>query len=493
MKKIKNFIRIIVFIFLLFVVICASSVVLRRKDSDYKYSDFFKEAKESHIDVLFLGSSHVINGINPVVLYEDYGITSYNMGGHGSLLQASYWELIESLTVCTPKWVVVDAYMLEKNVQYLDSRAAFDSEDEVNTSIEQLHLNMDKWPLDKLKVAAINDLIEDNDVKNQFLFDFIVYHNRWKNLDRNDYATLTGNADENFLFGGELRYNVDLDVTTYPELTEADLLTEHTVGAEYLMKIIDECQRRGIGVAVTYLPFSAETKDKAAAVKAGEIAATYDVPYINMLELGIVDMQADLNDTGHLNATGAAKVSDYLGKWLMDTGDLADHRNDEEYEHWQNNVSEYKNELKSALLSEENLYNKINLLSMDEFGFVLYVNDDSGIFDDDSMKHLVENISGTDKIENSEGPYILIKDSQSGVSEASGEEILSGVVTALGTLTYQPVEHRFRFLYPAEDESINYLYDDSHIDEDIQLIIYDPESGEIISHEYYNSYGMEYR
>ena len=125
-KTLANVFKSIIFLILLSLAIAATVVIVKRKESDYKYTDFFNEAKKDHIDVLFMGSSHVINAINPVFLFEEYGITSYNMGGHGAMLQATYWELQQALEYCTPKWVVVDTYMLEKSIRYLDNREEFD-------------------------------------------------------------------------------------------------------------------------------------------------------------------------------------------------------------------------------------------------------------------------------------------------------------------------------------------------------------------------------
>jgi len=344
-KTLANVFKSIIFLILLSLAIAATVVIVKRKESDYKYTDFFNEVKKDHIDVLFMGSSHVINAINPVFLFEEYGITSYNMGGHGAMLQATYWELQQALEYCTPKWVVVDTYMLEKNIRYLDNREEFDDEDEVNTSVEQLHLNMDAWPLNNLKRQAIDDLIQDESVKKEFLYEFIIYHNRWKYLNESDFKTITGTADRNRLFGAEMRYQVELEPEQYPEVTEEDLLTEDTVGTEYLEKIIELCQERGIPVVLTYYPFAAETKDKAAAIRAGQIAESYDVPYINMLDLDVIDVYSDLNDHGHLNVVGSKKVTDYMGQWLSETGDLADHRGDDSYSYWQECVENFNEEL----------------------------------------------------------------------------------------------------------------------------------------------------
>ncbi|WP_029232792.1 hypothetical protein [Butyrivibrio sp. VCB2006] len=493
-KKILNLLVIALFVAVVSGCLYAAATVVRRKESNNKYADFFTQAEKGNIDVLFMGSSHVINGVNPASLYKDYGFTSYNMGGHGSVMQATYWELIEALDYCTPKWVVVDAYMLEKNYQYLDVMNENTPQEDIDSSIDQLHLNMDCWPLNRLKLAAISDLIQDKEIRKEFLFDFMVYHDRWNELTREDYDVLAGKNGGEGLFGGELRYEVELKPSTSPDPAEGEVLAEHTVGQEYLMKIIDECQRRGIGVLVTYLPFCPTTEDKIAANSAGVTAGMYGVPYINMLDLDIIDVYTDLNDTGHLNALGAKKVTDFLGNWLLENADLTDHRGQAGYEYYDECAARYADNMKSGAVNADELYTQLEMLSFGDVGSVVYFNQGSNAFSDDGVKELVSKMSGTDKIVNTQGPYIMINDAGSGnVYEACGEEMLDGVATAMGSMVYQPVEQRFRLLYAKENEEVNYLYDDDHIWYDVQVITYDKNSGEVLSHKYYRSYGSKYR
>ncbi len=491
--RITRLIKAILFILVLGICVLLVTMVVRRKDSSEKYADFFDQAKKGNIDVLFMGSSHVINGINPVNLYESYGYTSYNMGGHGSVMQATYWELIEALNYCQPKWVVVDAYMLEKDYQYLDVMYDNTSESERSSSIEQLHLNMDAWPLDKLKIAAISDLISDKDIRKEFLFDFIVYHSRWNELGKRDFAVLSGDDNSSKMFGAQMRYEVDKSATVYADPEPEQGLSTHTVGQEYLMKIIDECQRRGIGILVTYLPFCATTEDKMAAKSAGDIAGMYEAPYINMLNADIIDIYTDLNDPGHLNALGAKKVTEYLGEWLYENGGMTDHRGDAAYSYYDDCALRFNDEIVFLSSDGYNLYQQLEMLAMDNVSSIVYINQGSGALEDGNTKRLIKRISGTDKIEATGGPYILINDLESGKKyEAADGEMIDGASTTIGTMVYQPVEQLFRFLYAKENEEINYLYDDQHVWHDIQIITYDKFSGEILSHVYYKTYGHEY-
>ncbi len=490
---VKNLIKSILFLAALLICIFVATVVVRRKDSAFKYDDFFDKAAKNQIDVLFIGSSHVINGINPTVLFEEYGITSYNMGGHGSVMQATYWELMEALQYCKPKYVVVDTFLLQKDYQYLDVMYEDSSEDDRRTSVDQLHLNMDVWPLNDLKIAAVKDLIKDKDIQKEFLFDFIKYHGRWDELDHNDYKALTGTEERNNLFGAEMRYGMELTPGIYPNPEDSDGLGGDTVGEDYLRRIIDECQKNDIGIIVTFLTCSATTDDKRATDSARIISEEYDVPFFNMQELGVVDLYTDLNDTGHMNAMGAMKATRFVGDILSKDEDMVDHRGDDAYRDWQEKSDAFYRNIYELAVSSDNIYQQLNYLSSGDVSAVLYINDESQAFRDSQIQRLIHNFTKTPKIYHTDGPYIMINDVRSGKTyEASEAESLDGIETSLGTMHYQPVEHLFRLLYSDEDPDTNYLYDDSKIDYDIQIITYDNDTGEVLSHEYYRSYGCDY-
>ncbi|MBP3784337.1 MAG: hypothetical protein J6I68_13920 [Butyrivibrio sp.] len=487
-----NILKVLAFVCVASLCVYGASVVLRDKDSEYKYADFFDWADQ--IDVLFVGSSHVINAMNPAVLYGEYGITSYNMGGHGSIMQSTYWELIEALQYCEPKCVVVDTYMLQKDYKYLDEMDDSYSDEDRASSIAQLHLNMDCWPLDKLKIAAVNDLIKDEEIRKQFLVPFYVYHHRWDVLKSNDYKTLMGDGERSSLFGAEMRYGIELTPGIYPAPEDSNGLGGDTIGEEYLRKIIDECQRRGIDVIVTFLTCSASTEDKRAVDSAKIICDAYDVPLVNMQEMGVVDLYTDLNDTGHMNANGSIKATKCIGEAIAELGRCQDHRGDPAYEYWQEKTGEFYHDIYDMAVSSDSVYQQLNYLAgAESVSSIIYINDGSQAFGDNEMQRLIHNFTGTPQIYHTDGPYILINDVAKGkVYEASGTDSLDGIDIGLGTIHYQPVEHLFRLFYTDEDPETNLLYDDTKTDYDIQIITYDAESGEILSHNYFKSYGSNY-
>lgn len=68
---------------------------MMRKISYWGYADFYSD--KGDYDVLFLGSSTMNMGISPMELWNDYGITSYNMADDAQRLPVDYWVLKNAL------------------------------------------------------------------------------------------------------------------------------------------------------------------------------------------------------------------------------------------------------------------------------------------------------------------------------------------------------------------------------------------------------------
>lgn len=65
--------------------------------------------------MLFMGTSHVLNAVYPMELWNDYGIVSYNFGGHGNYLPTTYCIMKNALEYTTPKLMVIDCFFLGQN------------------------------------------------------------------------------------------------------------------------------------------------------------------------------------------------------------------------------------------------------------------------------------------------------------------------------------------------------------------------------------------
>lgn len=364
--------------------------ILEEKSSAMKYHDFFSQKED--FDVLFLGTSRVINGIFPMELWKDYGIVSYNLGGHQNELATSYWVMENALNHTTPEVVVVDCFCLSSNIK-------------TSENFSFVHLSLDAFPLNLTKISAAKDLLNDPVIEERIaagtiqgrgtedrsiwgiLWNFSVYHSRWNELRQVDFD-LTGSLEK----GAETRIGIEIPLT--PDQVQSDeILQENTVGAEYIRKIIESCDSKGIDVLLIYLPsptpYSTQIQEASAAQK---IAEEYGVNYINFMESDTINYNTDCYDsTTHLNPSGARKVTDYLGQYIMDHYSVADQRTNSDYSEWQEDYQQYAEFKLSNLKNQQSLDDYLMLLADKNFKAVIEINNPD-IWNSNYYCHLFENL-----------------------------------------------------------------------------------------------------
>lgn len=409
------------------IVICLTAAILagltsitERKNSLEKYMQFFEQ--EADFDVLFMGSSKVINSILPMELWKDYGIISYNMGGHGNTIPISYWVLRNALDYTTPKCVVLDCYGSDWNGR-------------INDNFHYAHLSFDAFPLSTTKIQAVLDLINPDKVEDghakrmELLWNFSTYHSRWNELDRNDFF-----PHFTYQKGAEPRANVSIPAAM-AEVSPEQKNTEETNGIRYLKKTIELCQERGIDVILTHMPYPASESDQIAANTVADIARQYGVEYLNFLTMDVVDYQTDLHDPdSHLNPSGAFKITDHMGKLLSERYKIPDQRENPAYQSWYEDAEMYRQEKHSQFEDATCAWNYWMLLSDDDFSFLAELSEND-LQKDDVLAKLLRNAGISP--ENVQGRCIIAANRNTGtVTFTQYETLLQGPAeTALGTLT----------------------------------------------------------
>lgn len=346
-----RFAEAIIFCALLFGMLSAVTSIVTRKASIVRFKPFFEKAQEC--DVLFVGDSHMVNAVFPMELWEDYGITAYNIAGYGNTIPVSYWTLINALDYASPRVVVVGIKDVEKNHKLTGSSS-------------DVHTAFDCYPLSINKIRAIEDLMDDPqamddegnryvDMKWEYYFPLAKYHSRWRELTKEDFAIQVNRQK-----GSDMAIAV-ADPDDYDIIDEDRALDEYGVGFEYLRKIIETCQNRGIDVLLTHLPYPSDPDDQMAANTVGVIAQEYGIGFVDFVNLDqVVDYETDCYDAdSHLNPSGAQKVTDYLGRYLVDHYGLEDRRQEESYASWHEDYEAYKqfkfDRLKERTTLEETL------------------------------------------------------------------------------------------------------------------------------------------
>ena len=350
-QKLSRIISCVIFVILLFLCIAKCADLLEYKEARKKYTPFYES--KTNFDVVFLGTSHMWNHVLPMEMWDEYGIASYNWGYSNCTPAENYYIIQDIVNYTSPKVVVLDAYGL---VEYNSNGNGKYKTDR----IEQQHVQFDSFPIwSRSKLAASRDVFDDYKNNEDFIWNFIMYHNRWNELDKNDFEPeIYTEKGSHFLAGvGTAEY------TPIPadEKTEID-----SVCYPYFLKTIEFCQERGIQVLCTYLPFVAKEEHQRVANSIGDIVKAYpNCTYVNMLHEDIMDLDTDIYvDHGHLNYSGALKTTRWLGAYLRANYDLDDYSNDQ---NWVNDYQAYYQYKLGILTKQTTLPAYLSQLSDDDF------------------------------------------------------------------------------------------------------------------------------
>lgn len=303
---------------LLFSLACG---VLNDKGSR-KFSGYFYDHEEEY-EVLFFGSSLMMDDLYPLQLYRQAGILSYNLGMTKEYISVSYWKLRDALQRSSPKVAVVELTGATPEEKLLGD----------DNTLALLHNSLDAMPLSFLKVQALADLFgwRNIDEIGNYLFPISQFHIRWKALTEDDYRTYLL-EDRGAMPNRELAY----DETPLPAPAGGEIQPSE-VGLAYLRRIAELCRQEGVQLLLVSFPTRTSAESRAVrSALAAAVTAEYDnAVYLDLFEEDLIDPAVDFADgNGHLNTSGAAKVTRWMGDYLQTHYSLTDRRGDAACAHW---------------------------------------------------------------------------------------------------------------------------------------------------------------
>ncbi len=390
MNRVRKIASVIILAALINVSIFKVSAFLQLKESDQRYSDYLVE--DSDIDVLFFGSSHIRHGIFPMELWNDYGISSFNLAANGSTIPVSYWTLVNALDYHTPKVVVLDVFDMWPG--RICSR-----------SWGQVHSALDFFPLSFNKFRMINDLFVDTELTDangvnlyekrwELLWDIGEYHTRWTDLKEEDFSSQSEVEEISAKWKGAspLIDIADRRETIYPESWECVKYDE--LSKEYLIRIIDLCKSLDIDIVLVNTGYDCSSEAKLFADSVYDIAEQYNVPYLDFTHEDIINFCTDLYSTGHnthVNFSGAERITSYLGKYLSANYLLTDHRKDENYSSWWLDYQMFAADKKALLTSQSDIAFYLILLADDDYKTIIEIRRSSILYENRNQA-LLENL-----------------------------------------------------------------------------------------------------
>ena len=330
---------------LLAVSLCGLSALLENKASKAQFERFYKS--ETGYDVLFFGASHMQNALNPIILWQECGIASYNAAFEAARMSYSYWIAKNSFPDRQPSLVVIDCAYLTNDWKHAASHWPS-------------HVAFDEMPMSVGKIQAIRDLFDDREERMRYLFPLTASHYRWSSLTKEDFEIdykVMGYLPFFTVQEAELRF-----ASADPEV-EVDSATTY-----YLRMLIEECQSRGIDVLLTTVPYEANEESLRGMSYTYTLAEEYGVPYLDADSLAALlntktDFLNSYEDNSHLNVSGAEKFSRFMAEYISENYDIPDRRADGRYAVWDSYTEEYYEKLDDRAIYCETPDEIITLLS----------------------------------------------------------------------------------------------------------------------------------
>lgn len=323
MKKVLlKIVKGIVFVLIFVLLLTLFSGLLIRKDEYTRYREFYSEKDD--FDVLFFGSSRMLDAMQPMELWKDYGIKSYNLAQHGETLKRNYWSVENALKYNKPEVIVVDVSLFAGDVII--------NKESTGEERAYLHNTLDHMPLSITKIKAINDFVEFSE-RGEYFLPFAMYHNRWSMLTKKDFSMAQAPMK-----GSEFRTNIQpQQYEPWPTEEKAEIFLPEGL---YVDKLIDLCREKDIEPIFICLPVpGAEYYETINSFE--RYFDEKEVRFINYWrEEDLFDYQTDFSDDSHLNKSGALKVTAAMGEYLNENF-VFDHSNNVTDEDWNRILEQY--------------------------------------------------------------------------------------------------------------------------------------------------------
>ena len=269
----------------------------------------FHELPENSLDVICYGSSHMWKGLDTRLLNNKYRISCYNYGCNWQHINTTRLFIEDSLMTQKPKIALIDTWKF-------------------NSVIRDAPMNGEVYYTKYLKktpslMRYLSQCFEtDLEKYLAYAMPVAVFHDNWKNISLRSFQPIT-KEKETFLESRGFNSKSQVGEVTIPDTAAFSQKALSERAAAELDYITGLLQRQGVRIVFITIPFTKEFKYLDAIE---EYAVQHGGVHLNMfdyLEEAGIDGTTDFFDEGHLNDSGAAKVADFVGRYLTENyGDI---------------------------------------------------------------------------------------------------------------------------------------------------------------------------
>lgn len=332
------------------------------------YVNYVKYEKSENVDMVFIGTSELWVGVIPILLYNNAGIKSFNLGHSYKSSVTYYYELKYALKEKKPKYAVLDfrsmyTNQLPQNDEFAYRQALY--------AIPDL----------KIKLELIKDIYDlDKEDVLSFAFPLLRFHSMWS-MEKANFKKKNKYKDINpdFMMGWYTYHN-NVHSKSYKgnkkisyKLWRSKKINQKMsfIDKKYYKKIVKLCKNENVELVAVIPPILSKAKEKSSHwnttkkfFKDNNIKY-FDYNNYNAVRRIGLNWEKDYYDSAHLNYYGAIKWSKILAKDLKKHLNIYDHRKDKnssirKYKNWYKSFFEiYKS---TELISKPNNIRKTNII-----------------------------------------------------------------------------------------------------------------------------------
>lgn len=267
----------------------------------------YKSLQPNTVDVLLFGTSRIHANINPAVVYNESGITAFDLSGSAQPLQFSLPTMKEALRTQKPQLVLIDVWVMRNAIEEF-------------TPIQRNN-NLTHMPFGVAKIEAIRV----GDKPSQwvsYLLPVVQYHSGWASFDQGNFNPWKWDEKRHDIFFGYRFMNSSKPLQPKVDVEPVDQ-KRFNANIEEISAMVKLARESGAQVAFIEPPTQhLNTMD--AYIKAvqfelklrgyGDIAT---LKFTNGAQAGNIDYTTDFVDHVHMNYQGAEKFSRFLAPKLQ--------------------------------------------------------------------------------------------------------------------------------------------------------------------------------
>ena len=240
MKIKKLAINLIKIILIIFLVITLNRIFIPKYINENRDGRITQEYYpfSKYCDVMFVGSSTVYSGIDPRILWEDDGISSYIRANASQTMWISYYMTEDAIKCHKPELVCLDMTFIKYDDDFVEEPSTRKS--------------LDGMRLSASKINCVKASMGEDEKIAEYIVPLFRFHSRWKELTWDDirYAWYFKNVTKNGHLPDDTTDPAESNVLEY--FGSADSISPKN--EEYLRKTIELCRDNDVQIMLFKMP-----------------------------------------------------------------------------------------------------------------------------------------------------------------------------------------------------------------------------------------------